>query len=108
MATSDAAPSEAARWSGRLVVALATFWGFVVALVACWGIERTGIISGRAFAWVLRVLSAVATAAAFLIGSRLAARASERMLRPLAVATGVSFALGFAFLFVTFVIRPGR
>jgi hypothetical protein len=100
MGTPGKKEADAAAWAGRLVVALTTFWTFVVALVAMWGLERAGVLEGQAFTWGLRVTAALATVGAFLFAPHLARRAGPKALVPLAVATGLSLAVALAFLFV--------
>ena len=107
MTTQEPARSDAAVWAGRLVIALATFWTFVAALVAMWGLERAGVLRGAAFDWGLRITAAGGTVAAFLFSPALARRASARALVPLAIATGLSLALSIAFLFVALSARAG-
>ncbi|MBI5498888.1 MAG: hypothetical protein HY907_01485 [Deltaproteobacteria bacterium] len=107
MATQEPARTDAAVWAGRLVIALTTFWTFVLALVAMSGLERTGVLRGAAFDWGLRLTAAAATVAAFLLSPSLARRAGARALVPLAVATGLSLALSIAFLFVALSARAG-
>jgi len=99
--------TDAAVWGARLVVGLATFWTFVLALGASWLLERTGWVGGATFPWVLRVLTAGATVAAFLASPRLARRVGPRALAPLAVAAGLSLAVFLAFLFLALSNRLG-
>ena len=99
--------AEATTWAGRLVVALATFWTFVLALFVSWLLERTEVLEGAAFTWGLRIIAAAATVAAFLLSPSLARRAPARALVPLAVGTGLSLAVALAFLFVVLSTRAG-
>jgi len=92
--------TDAAAWAARLVVGLATFWTFVLALGASWLLERTGWVGGATFPWALRFLTAGATVAAFLASPRLGRRVGPRALAPLAVAAGLSLAVLVAFLFL--------
>jgi len=107
MAGSEPARSDAAAWAGGLVIALTTFWTFVLALVLMWLLERTGVLAGAAFTWGLRITAAAATVAAFLFSPVLAKRAGPRSLAPLAVATGLTLAVTIAFLFVILSVRSG-
>ncbi|NMC71096.1 MAG: hypothetical protein GYA57_13660 [Myxococcales bacterium] len=99
--------TDAAAWAARLVVGLATFWAFVLALGASRLLERAGWIEGAAFPWALRVLTAGVTVAAFLASPRLARRAGPRALAPLAAAAGLSLAVFLAFLFLALSNRLG-
>ncbi|MBN1771060.1 MAG: hypothetical protein JXB32_07365 [Deltaproteobacteria bacterium] len=99
--------ADAAVWAGRLVVGLATFWTFVLALGASWLLERTEWLEGAAFTWTMRVLTAVATVAAFLLSPALGRRAGPRALAPLAVVAGLSVAVLLAFLFLVLSNRVG-
>lgn len=105
MAESGRRDAEARAWTGRLVVALVTFWTFVLALGLSWLVERSGALSGAAFTWGLRVVAAGATVAAFLLSPGLARRTPARALAPLAIATGLSLAVALAFLFVILAVR---
>ncbi len=105
MATSGRRETEAAKWVGRLVVALATFWTFVLALVVAWLLERSGVLEGAAFTWGLRGIAAAATVTAFLLSPGLARRFPSRALVPLAVTTGLSLAIALTFLFVVLSLR---
>jgi hypothetical protein len=105
MADSGRRDAEARTWAGRLVVALCTFWTFVLALGLSWLIERSGALSGAAFTWGVRLVAAGATVTAFLLSPALARRAPPRALVPLAVGTGLSLALAIAFLFVVLAVR---
>ncbi|MBI5486698.1 MAG: hypothetical protein HY905_05155 [Deltaproteobacteria bacterium] len=107
MAKLEPERTDAAVWAGRLVIALTTFWTFVAALVAMWGLERAGALRGAAFDWGLRLTAAGGTVAAFLLSPSLARRAGARALVPLAIATGLSLALSIAFLFVSLSARAG-
>jgi hypothetical protein len=100
MADRGSREAETSAWVGRLVVALATFWAFVLALVVCWLVERTAVLRGAAFDWGLRLFAAAATTAAFLLSPAIGRRAPGRALVPLAVALGLSLALAVAFLFL--------
>ena len=107
MGTTGRKEADAAAWAGRLVVALTTFWTFVAALVAMWGLERAGVLEGKAFTWGLRVGAALATVGAFLLAPRLGRRAGPKALVPLAAATGLSLAVALAFLFVVLSVESG-
>jgi hypothetical protein len=106
---SETAPAgeETRRWTERLVVVLVTFWAFVVALGLARGLEATGWVGHAAFPWALRLSTAGATVAAFLLAPRLGRRVPPRALAPLAVGLGVSLAVALGFLFVVYVIRAG-
>jgi hypothetical protein len=99
--------ADAAAWAGRLVVGLVTFWAFVLSLLASWLLERAGWLDGAAFTWTMRLLTAGATVAAFLLSPALGRRAGPRALAPLAVGVGLSVAVALAFLFLVLSNRVG-
>jgi ATP/ADP translocase len=99
--------AEASAWAGRLVVGLATFWAFVMALLASWLVERAGLLEGAAFTWTMRIVTAAVTVAAFLLSPALGRRAGPRALAPLAIGCGLSVAVALAFLFLVLSNRVG-
>ena len=107
MTQPDPKDADAAAWAGRLVVGLATFWAFVLALAGAWLVERAGWLEGAAFTWTMRLATAGATVAAFLLSPLLGRRAGPRALVPLAVTAGLSVAVALAFLFLVLSNRVG-